>query len=155
MSASQFSGPVRSGTVKDGSLSTTGYNMGTVLLAQNASASPITGSATNVPWAVLPGGSQIQNFFVNVLTSAGTTISTLDIGTATSGAEYITLCSTVDLGRLDLQAYLVTTGVSKYAIPVSTDTTLTYRFVNSTLATGGSVILTVLYTQEFAPSQVM
>jgi len=95
MAFSTFTGPVRSGTVKNTTGTTVGSidNTGCVVLSQTASLA----LATSVP-AVLPAGSQILNIFIDVTTTF-TTGATLAVGDGTTADKYVTAITTPAAGR--------------------------------------------------------
>ena len=95
MAFSTFTGPVRSGTVKNTTGTTLGTidNTGVVSLVQSASLA----LATKVV-AVLPAGSQILDILIDVTTTF-TTSSTLAVGDGTTADKYVTAITTAAAGR--------------------------------------------------------
>ena len=95
MAFSTFTGPVRSGTVKNTTGTTLGTidNTGVVSLVQSASLA----LATKVV-AVLPAGSQILDILIDVTTTF-TTSSTLAVGDCTTADAYVTAITTPAAGR--------------------------------------------------------
>ena len=86
MSFNTFSGPLRVGTVKEGS----GRNTGLVVLAQSYDSGDLTGTAVgNVDTAafILPAGSQIIDITHDQVVAAGTGTTTVSVGTASGGAQ--------------------------------------------------------------------
>jgi len=86
MAFTTFSGPVRSGTVREGA----GRNTGLVVLAQSYNSGDLTGDVVgNVDALVfkIPQGSQIVDITVDqtVAATAGTT--TVSVGSTSGGAE--------------------------------------------------------------------
>ena len=142
MSFSSFSGPIRSGTVKEGS----GANTGLVVLAKSVALPAAPGTTT---LGTLPAGSQILNFIVDVTTQFNAA-TTLTIGTAGSAAAYLA-SSTITGGASGsrilqsvIDAGLVPGGITNVG---TSDVTLVATTA-STTATAGAATLTVLYVQR-------
>lgn len=141
MSFTTYSGPLRAGTVK----STTGTvpglidNTGVVVLAQSANLA-LTSSVV----AVLPAGSKIQAFYIDVTTTF-TAGATLAIGDGTTADKYVTAITTPAAGRqaITFSAAQLTAiqniGTSDVAITVS---------MNGTTAVAGAGFITVEYVQK-------
>ena len=89
MSFSTFSGPLRSGTVKDGTVAA-GRNTGVVVLSQSYDTGVVTAGVGNVDvqFGNLPQGSQIIDIVVDqVVVPGGTSTSTISVGNASGGAQ--------------------------------------------------------------------
>ena len=142
MSFATFSGPVRIGTVKEGS----GVNTGLVVLAKSV-ALPAAPGATTL--GTLPAGSQILNFIVDVTTMFNSA-TTLTVGTSGSAAAYLastTITASGDNKRI-LQSVVDASLVAGALTNVGTsDVTLIATTASST-ATAGAATLTVLYVQR-------
>lgn len=146
MAFTTFSGPVRSGTVKDGS----GRNTGLAILAQSYDSGDITGATTgnyDVTAFILPQGSQIVDIVVDQVVAAGTGTTTISVGTASGGAQLMAAVATTAGGRFRGTA----TAATQLAWQTSTtaDTTVYIRDVVGTgTLTAGRFIVTVMYVQR-------
>jgi hypothetical protein len=141
MAFSTFTGPVRSGTVKNTTGTTLGTidNTGVVVLSQTANLA----LTTNAP-IVLPAGSQILNIFIDVTTTF-TTSATLAVGDGTTVDKYVTAITTPAAGRqaITFSAAQLTAisniGTSDVAITVT---------MAGTTAVAGAGFITVGYAQK-------
>jgi len=146
MAFTTFSGPVRSGTVKDGA----GRNTGLAILAQSYDSGDITGATTgnyDVTAFILPQGSQIVDIVVDQVVAAGTGTTTISVGTASGGAQLMAAVATTAGGRFRGTA----TAATQLAWQTSTtaDTTVYIRDVVGTgTLTAGRFIVTVMYVQR-------
>ena len=98
MAFSSFSGPIRSGTVREGS----GRNTGLAVLAQSYNSGDLTGDVVGNVDALafkIPQGSQIVDITVDqtVAATAGTT--TVSVGSTSGGAELMAAVATTAGGR--------------------------------------------------------
>ena len=141
MAFSTFTGPVRSGTVKNTTGTTLGTidNTGVVSLVQSASLA----LATSVV-AVLPAGSQILDILIDVTTTF-TTSSTLAVGDGTTADAYVTAITTAAAGRqtITFTAAQLTAmsniGTSDVAVTVT---------MAGTTAIVGAGLITIRYAQR-------
>ena len=146
MAFTTFSGPVRSGTVKDGA----GRNTGLAILAQSYDSGDITGATTgnyDVTAFILPQGSQIVDIVVDQVVAAGTGTTTISVGTASGGAQLMAAVATTAGGRFRGTA----TAATQLAWQTSTtaDTTVYIRdVVGTNTLTAGRFIVTVMYVQR-------
>jgi len=146
MAFTTFSGPVRSGTVKDGA----GRNTGLAILAQSYDSGDITGATTgnyDVTAFILPQGSQIVDIVVDQVVAAGTGTTTISVGTASGGAQLMAAIATTAGGRFRGTA----TAATQLAWQTSTtaDTTVYIRdVVGTNTLTAGRFIVTVMYVQR-------
>jgi len=79
MSFSTFSGPLRSGTVREGAA----RNTGLVVLTQSYDSGDLTGVTTgnyDVAAMILPAGSQIINIVIDQVVAATTGTTTVSVG---------------------------------------------------------------------------
>ena len=141
MAFSTFSGPIRSGTVKNTTGTTVGSidNTGVVVLSQTAA----LGLATSTPF-VLPAGAQILGFNIDVTTTF-TTSSTLAVGDGSTAAKYVTAITTAAAGRQTI-AYTAAQLASLYNIGTS-DVQVTVTMAGTT-AVAGAGYITVTYAQK-------
>ncbi len=135
MSFSTFSGPIRSGTVRNGS----GENCGVAVLVQTE-VLPAAAGATTV--AVLPAGSQILDIIVDT-TTVFNSATTLKIGTSTNDDEFVTQTTITTAGRNDLSSTyqpLTFINVGTEDVPVVATTA-------GSAATGAARV-TIMYAQK-------
>jgi hypothetical protein len=140
-----FSGPIRSGTVKEGA----GSNTGLVLLAQSYDTGVVTAAVGNVDaqMGILPKGSQIVNILIDqVVVPGGSSTSTISVGNASGGAQLSAAVVTTAGGRFTGTA----TAATQLAWQTSTtaDTPLWVRYAVGTAAGVGRAIITVVYVQR-------
>lgn len=146
MSFSSFSGPLRSGTVKEG----VGQNTGVVMLAQSYDSGNLAGTTTgnyDVAAFILPQGSQIINILVDQVVAATVGTTTISVGTTSGGAQLMAAVATTAGGRFVGTA----TAATQLAWQTSTtaDTTVYIRDVVGTGTLGaGRFIVTVVYVQR-------
>lgn len=146
MSFSTFSGPLRSGTVKEG----VGQNTGVVMLAQSYDSGNLAGTTTgnyDVAAFILPQGSQIINILVDQVVAATVGTTTISVGTTSGGAQLMAAVATTAGGRFIGTA----TAATQLAWQTSTtaDTTVYIRDVVGTGTLGaGRFIVTVVYAQR-------
>ena len=146
MSFSTFSGPLRSGPIKEG----VGQNTGVVMLAQSYDSGNLAGTTTgnyDVAAFILPQGSQIINILVDQVVAATTGTTTISVGNASGGAQLMAAVATTAGGRFVGTA----TAATQLAWQTSTtaDTTVYIRDVVGTGTLGaGRFIVTVVYVQR-------
>ena len=140
MASTTFSGPIKAGTIKEGSSA----NVGSVVMAQSA-VIDIIGATNESVMARLPANSQIVDVILNVTTvnndSGGATVQ---VGTPSDTNAYIPATNVKVLGTtrgtLDTEATNVGSGVAR---------SLHVRFVASSgNGTTGAATVTVLYIQN-------
>ena len=140
-----FSGPVRSGTNREGP----GRNTGLVVLTQSYDTGVVTAGVGNVDAAlgILPQGSQIVDITVDqVVVPGGSSTSTGSVGNATGGAQLMAAVATTAGGRFRG----TTTAATQLAWQTSTsaDTPVFVRYAVGTEAGVGRAIVTVSYVQR-------
>ena len=146
MAFTTFSGPVRSGTVREGA----GRNTGLVVLAQSYNSGDLTGDVVgNVDALVfkIPQGSQIVDITVDqtVAATAGTT--TVSVGSTSGGAELMAAVATTAGGRFRGTATASTQAA--WQTSTSADTTVYVRVaVGTATLTAGQFYVTVSYIQR-------
>ena len=141
MAFSTFTGPVRSGTVKNTTGTTLGTidNTGVVVLVQTASLA----LTTSTP-AVLPAGAQILDILIDVTTTF-TTSATLAVGDGTTVDKYVTAITTPAAGRQTITfsgaqlTAMSNIGTSDVAVTVT---------MAGTTATVGAGLITIRYAQK-------
>ena len=140
MATTTFSGPVKAGTVRDGSSA----NVGSVLMAQSA-VIDIIGASAFTRVATVPANSQIVDVILNVTTvSNDSGTATVTIGNPSDTNAYLPSTNAKALGTtrgtLDTEATNVGTGVARTVIA---------RFVGQNgNGTTGAATATVLYIQN-------
>jgi hypothetical protein len=146
MAFTTFSGPLRSGTVKEGA----GMNCGLAVLSRSYDSGDLTGAVVgNVDTAVfiIPAGSQIIDIVVDQVVASATGTTTVSVGNATGGAQLMAGVATTAGGRFRGTA----TAATQLAWQTSTtdDTTIFVRSATGTATlTAGRFIVTVLYAQR-------
>lgn len=145
MSFSTFSGPVRSGTIREG----IARNTGLVLLTQSYDTGVVTAGAGSVDaqLGTLPQGAQIVNIFVDqVVVPGGTSTSAVSVGNASGGAQLMAAVTTTAGGRFTGTA----TATTQLAWQTSTtaDTPVWVRYTVGVAAGVGRAIVTVVYVQR-------
>ncbi len=142
MANTTFSGPVRSGTTREGATA----NLGLCVLSQTAL---MTQNSTNVVDATfyLPANAQILDFNFDVLTAFNSaTSATLSAGTSSGGTQY---ASGVDVktatGRI---APTLTAAQLTNMSDVTTNTSLVVSITPVGATSAGSVRVTIIYVQK-------
>ena len=145
---STLSGPIRSGTVREGALENTGL----VALVQSYNSGDLTGRTTaSSPYDVLafivPQGSQIVDITVDqiVVATGGTT--TVSVGSASGGNQLMAAVVTTAGGRFRGTASAATQ--LEWQTSTTADTTVYVRLaVGTGTLTAGQFIVTVTYVQR-------
>jgi hypothetical protein len=145
MAFSTFSGPIRSGTVREGAAENTGL----VMLTQSYDTGVVTAGAGNVDaqLGILPAGSQIVNILIDqVVVPGGSSTSTISVGSTSGGAELSAAVATTAGGRFTGTA----TAATQLAWQTSTsaDTNVFVRYAVGVAAGVGRAIVTVVYVQR-------
>ena len=145
MAFSSFSGPLRSGPVREGA----GRNTGLAVLSQSYDTGVVTAGVGNVDaqMGILPQGAQIVDITVDqVVVPGGSSTSTISVGNATGGAQLMAAVVTTAGGRFRGTA----TAATQLAWQTSTsaDTPVFVRYAVGTAAGVGRAIITVLYVQR-------
>lgn len=147
MAFTTFSGPLRSGTVKEGA----GMNCGLAVLSRSYDSGDLTdavvGNVDTNTGIVLPAGSQIIDIVVDqvVASTGGTT--TVSVGNATGGAQLMAGVATTAGGRF--RGTATATTQLAWQTSTSADTTVFVRSATGTATlTAGRFIVTVLYAQR-------
>ena len=145
MAFSSFSGPLRSGTVKEGA----GRNTGLAILSQSYDTGVVTAGVGNVDaqMGILPQGAQIVDITVDqVVVPGGSSTSTISVGNTTGGAQLMAAVATTAGGRFRGAA----TAATQLAWQTSTsaDTPVFVRYAVGTAAGVGRAIITVSYVQR-------
>ena len=142
---STFSGPIRSGTVREGAAENTGL----VVLTQSYDTGVVTAGTGNVDaqLGILPAGSQIVNILIDqVVVPGGSSTSTISVGSTSGGAELSAAVVTTAGGRFTGTA----TAATQLAWQTSTsaDTNVFVRYAVGVAAGVGRAIITVVYVQR-------
>jgi hypothetical protein len=147
MGFSTFSGPIRSGTVREGA----SRNTGLVVLTQSYDTGVVTAGVGNVDaqMGILPQGAQIVDITVDqIVVPGGSSTSTISVGNASGGAQLMAAVATTAGGRFRGAA----TAATQLAWQTSTsaDTSLWVRYAVGTAAGVGRAVITVSYVQRAA-----
>ena len=149
MSFATFSGPMRSGTLRDGTVAQ-GRNTGLVVLAQSYDSGDLTGAVVgSVDTLVfnLPKGSQITDIVVDQVVAATAGTTTISVGNASGGAQLMAAVATTAGGRF--RGTATATTQLAWQTSTSADTTVYVRVTVATATlTAGRFILTVQYVQR-------
>jgi hypothetical protein len=146
MSFSTFSGPIRSGTVREGA----DRNTGLAILAQSYDTGDLTGTEVgnvDVLAFYLPKGSQITDITVDQVVAATAGTMTVSVGNASGGAQLMAGIASTAGGRFRGTA----TAATQLAWQTSTsaDTTVYIRVaVGTDTLTAGQAVITVSYVQR-------
>ncbi len=146
MAFTTFSGPIRSGTIREGAA----RNTGLVVLAQSYNSGDLTGDAVgNIDTLAfrIPQGSQIIDIVVDqtVAATAGTT--TVSVGSTSGGAELMAAVATTAGGRFRGTATAATQAA--WQTSTTADTTVYVRVaVGTATLTAGQFYVTVSYIQR-------
>ena len=148
MAFTTFSGPLRSGTKRDG-VAASGRNTGLVVLSQSYDTGVVTAGAGNVDvqFGNLPEGAQIVDIVVDqVVVPGGSSTSVVSVGNASGGAQLMATVTTTAGGRFRGTA----TAATQLAWQTATtaDTALWSRYTVGVAAGVGRAIITVLYVQR-------
>lgn len=156
MSFSTFSGPVRTGTVKDGPT----QNCGLVVLSRSYDTGVVTAGVGNVDVAtgiILPRGSQIINIFADqIIVPGGSSTSTISVGTTSGGADLFAATATTAGGRFVSQT--TATMLAYQTAAANADASIFVRYAVGAAAGVGRAVITVVYMQrlengaQFPPS---
>lgn len=141
-----FSGPIRSGTIRDGA----SRNTGLVILAQSYNSGDLTGDEVGNADSqafIIPAGSQIVDITVDQIVAATAGTTTVSVGTASGGAQLMAAVATTAGGRFRGTATAATQAA--WQTSTSADTTVWVRVaVGTATLTAGQFILTVSYVQR-------
>ena len=147
MAFSTFSGPMRSGTVREGA----GRNTGLVVLTQSYDTGVVTAGVGNVDAqiGILPQGAQILNVFVDqVVVPGGSSTSTVSVGVASGGATLFPATATTAGGRFPTGVPNTATTLAFATSAASADTPIWVRYAVGTAAGVGRAIISVVYVQR-------
>ena len=138
MGTTTFSGPVKSGTIREGASANVGY----VVMSQSAA---ITELAANTATSIIiPANSQITNMYVLVQTAWDGGTNTIDVGTSADPDLFCDGLAATALGNHRVTAAATGTEASWKDIGTS-DVTI---YVDSVAGGSGVGVLTVEYIQN-------
>lgn len=143
MATTTFSGPIKAGTVREGS----GLNTGTVVLCKTLSPSIGSKSATNYDFTfgILPAGARIVDIVVDqTVVPGGTSTTTFSVGTTSGGAELMAAVATTAGGRFRGTATAATQAA--WALSSTADTTVYVRCTVGTDTSAANTAATVYVT---------
>lgn len=146
MGFTTFKGPLRAGTVREGS----GRNTGLVVLSQAYESGDLTGTAVgNVDTLAmtLPKGARVVDIVVDQTTAATAGTTTVSVGTASGGAQLMAGVATTAGGRFRGTATAATQAA--WELSTSADTSVYVRVAVATATlTAGAFTLIVTYVQR-------
>tara|TARA_Y100000015_G_C2325816_1_gene58832 strand:- start:57 stop:491 length:435 start_codon:yes stop_codon:yes gene_type:complete len=140
MATTTFSGPIKAGSIREGSSANTGF----VVMAQSAAITQSTTAATS--GIKIPANSQILEATVFV-TTAFDNSATLSIGTSTSSNELATAVAVSTVNTIKLASQATITDADNWKDVGSSDVDI-YVDSSATTADAGRAILTVTYIQN-------
>ena len=140
MATTTFSGPIKAGSIREGSSANTGF----VVMAQSAAITQSTTAATS--GIKIPANSQILEATVFV-TTAFDNSATLSIGTSTSSNELATAVAVSTANTIKLASQATITDADNWKDVGSSDVDI-YVDSSATTADAGRAILTVTYIQN-------
>ena len=138
MGTTTFSGPVKSGTVREGASA----NVGTLVCAQSAAITEAASEATT--GIIIPANSQIINFYVLIQTAWDGGTNTLDIGSSSDADMYCDGLPATVVGNHRVTAAYTGTEANWRDVGTS-DVTI---YVDSVAAGSGAGVVTVQYLQN-------
>ncbi len=147
MATTTFSGPIKTGTIRDTTGTTVGTNVanvGSVVMAQSAAPNITGASQLNQRMAIVPANSQIVDVILNVTTVGNDGgAATISVGTAADADAFLATVNTKALGTthgtLDTEA----TNVGTTDLEVLAD----FTGANGDGTTGVATV-TVMYLQN-------
>ena len=138
MGTTTFSGPVKAGTIRQGSSA----NIGTLVCAQSAAITEAASEAST--GIIIPANSQIINFYVLIQTAWDGGTNTLDIGVSGDADLYCDGLPATVVGNHRVTAAYTGTEANLKDIGTS-DVTI---YVDSVAAGNGAGVVTVQYLQN-------
>ena len=146
MGQSLFSGPIKSGTVRENGSA----NVGNVVLSQSYDSGDMTGDVIgnyDVLLGRLPAGAQIVDIVIDQVVASATGTTTVSIGTTSGGAQLAAAVDTSAGGRFRGTATAATQ--LAWQTSATADTPVYVRAaVGTGTLTAGRFIATVLYVQK-------
>ena len=138
MGTTTFSGPVKSGTIREGASANVGY----VVMSQSAAITEL--AANTASSIIIPANSQITNMYVLVQTAWDGGTNTIDVGTSAEPDLFCDGLAATALGKHRVTAAATGTEASWKDIGTS-DVTIYY---DSVAGGNGVGVLTVEYLQN-------
>lgn len=146
MGQSLFSGPIKSGTVRENGST----NVGNVVLSQSYDSGDMTGDTVgnyDVLLGRIPAGAQIVDIVVDQVVASATGTTTVSVGTTSGGAELMAAVASTAGGRFRGTATAATQ--LAWQTSATADTPVYVRAaVGTGTLTAGRFIATVLYVQK-------
>ena len=149
MATTTFSGPVRAGTIREGTVAG-GRNTGNVILAQAYDTGDLAGAtvgSVDTRIGNLPMGASITDITVDQVVASATGTTTVSVGNASGGAQLMAAVATTAGGRFRGTATAATQ--LAWQTSATADTALWVRSATGggTL-TAGRFVVTVHYVQK-------
>ena len=138
MGTTTFSGPVKAGTIRQGSTA----NGGTLVCAQSAAITELAANTSS--GIIIPANSQIINFYVLIQTAWDGGTNTLDVGVSGNADLYVDGLPATAVGTHSATAAYTGTEANWKDIGTS-DVTI---YVDSVAAGSGAGVVTVQYLQN-------
>ena len=146
MGQSLFSGPIKSGTVRENASA----NVGTVVLSQSYDSGDMAGDVIgnyDVLLGRLPAGAQIVDIVIDQVVAASGGTTTVSVGTTSGGAQLMAAVATTAGGRFRGTATAATQLAWQTASTADTPVYVRAAVGAETLV-AGRFIATVLYIQK-------
>jgi hypothetical protein len=144
MAKTHFSGPIKTGTVREGA----GVNTGNVVLSQSYDSGDLTGVTVgnyDFQLGTVPAGAQIVDIVVDQVVAATGSTTTVSVGNAEGGAQLAAAVVTTAGGRFRGTP----TAATQLAWQIGTaDQAVWVRNAAGGTLTAGRFIVTVLYVQK-------
>lgn len=146
MATTTHKGPLRSGTIKEGS----NVNVGYVVLSQSVTLTA-NGAAQVNGTVKVPVGSQILDILADTTTAWNGTTAPITAGTAAGGTQYSAALSGLTGGR---QAAVFTAAQAAAAVTTAADagdphnSSIVFSAIPTGANTAGVTVCTVLYVQK-------
>lgn len=146
MGQSLFSGPIKSGTVRENGAA----NVGNVVLSQSYDSGDMTGDVVgnyDVLLGRLPAGAQIVDIVIDQVVASATGTTTVSVGTTSGGAELMAAVASTAGGRFRGPA--AAAARLAWQTSATADTPVYVRAaVGTDTLTAGRFIATILYVQK-------
>jgi len=144
MGKTHFSGPIKSGTIREGS----GENSGTVVLSQSATFDHNQVEVRTPTTIVIPAGGKIIDIILELNAAWNSATSdSLEIGTATDQDAFGDVADIQATGKVAVTADQAQVNARDFSFP--TDTVINTQVSETgASASAGSATLTVLYIQR-------
>lgn len=141
MARTHFSGPVVTGTVREGSASNFGY----AVLTQSVNV--VFGDSAKT-LGIIPSSSRILDVLVDVREVWDSTTATMGVGVVGGSTRFLGSGSTIDLNTAGRSATGPNAAQASAMINIGSDTTIVAYVGNSSTPTTGAATVTLVYCQR-------